>query len=80
MSRVLPTAEFDEQVSAFAADLAERPASALSLTKSLLYEQADLSVEEGIERGAQVNVQARETDACMDGIRAFLDRKRGSRR
>ena len=80
VSRVLPTAEFDEQVSAFAADLAERPSSALSLTKSLLYEQADLSVDEGIERGAQVNVQARETDACMDGIRAFLDRKRGSRR
>ncbi len=78
VSRVLPTAEFDEQVVAFAADLAERPASALLLTKSLLYEQADLTVEEGIERGAQVNVQARETDACMDGIRAFLDRKRGS--
>jgi methylglutaconyl-CoA hydratase len=79
VNRVVPAATFEERVTAFAADLAGRPASALSLTKSLLYEQADLTVEAGIERGAQVNVQARETEACKNGIKAFLGRKKGSK-
>ena len=45
------------------------------MTKAVLYEQGELTVAQGVERGAQVNVEARQTKACQDGIRAFLDRK-----
>lgn len=77
VTRVLPAETFDEQVLAFAGELARRPPSALSLTKGLLYEQADLTVAEGIRRGAEVNVEARRTEACREGVRAFMKRKKG---
>jgi methylglutaconyl-CoA hydratase len=80
VNRVLPVEDFELQVGAFASELAKRPTSAATLTKSLLYEQGDLTVAEGVERGAQVNVEARQTDACRNGVRAFLDRKRGGSR
>jgi len=76
VNRVLPVDDFESRVRAFAADLARRPASAVTLTKRLLYEQGDLTVAEGVERGAQVNVEARRTEACRSGVRAFLARKR----
>jgi methylglutaconyl-CoA hydratase len=76
VNRVIPRDGFEDAVSSFAAEIAEKPASALTLTKGLLYEQADLPVEEGIERGARVNVEARRTEACREGVRSFLARKR----
>jgi methylglutaconyl-CoA hydratase len=74
VNRVFPPDTFDEEVKAFAQDLAERPVDALRLTKSLLYEQADLSVEGGVHRGAEVNVEARQTEACRAGVKAFLSK------
>jgi methylglutaconyl-CoA hydratase len=76
VNRVLPSREFEEAVWAYARELAARPPSALTLTKSLLYEQADLSVADGVERGAQVNVEARNTEDCRAGVREFLARKK----
>lgn len=76
--RLLPSgAEFEIELRAFAMDLASRPRSALTLIKGLLYELPDLSVEEGIRRGAEVNVEARMTEACRDGVQRFLARRRG---
>jgi methylglutaconyl-CoA hydratase len=73
VNHVIPAENFDEDVRAYLRDLAGRPASALALIKALLYEQGDLSVDEGIERGAQVNVQARMTEECRQGVRRFLE-------
>ncbi len=67
---------FEEDVEAFLRDLAGRPASAVALTKRLLYELGDLGFAAGIERGAHVNVEARATEACREGVRRFLDRGR----
>ena len=80
VNRVIPEEGFEEEVLAYAAELGKKPASALALTKALLYEQGDLSVAGGIERGAQVNVEARQTDACRSGVRAFLAGRKGSNR
>ena len=83
VNRVFPADTFDEEVKAFAQELAGRPMEALRLTKSLLYEQADLSVEGGVQRGAEVNVEARQTEACRAGVKAFLsrgNRSKGSER
>ncbi|MBT8396458.1 MAG: enoyl-CoA hydratase/isomerase family protein [Gemmatimonadetes bacterium] len=77
VNRVFSADEFDTGVEDLAGELAKRPPEAISLTKSLLYELADLSVAEGIARGAEVNVEARQTEACRAGVRSFL-RKHGT--
>jgi methylglutaconyl-CoA hydratase len=77
VNHVFADASFEADVAAFVRDLADRPPSAVALTKRLLYELDDLSFAEGIERGAQVNVEARATQACREGVRRFLDRGRG---
>jgi methylglutaconyl-CoA hydratase len=76
VNRVFPAGSFEEDVRAFVAELARRPPTALALTKALLYQQGDLPVAEGIERGAQVNVEARQTESCREGVRRFLAGRR----
>lgn len=77
VNHVFAGASFEEDCADYLESLAAKPASALRLTKRLLYELDELSFEEGIERAARVNVEARMTDACRDGVRAFLDRSKG---
>lgn len=74
VNQVFRAASFEADVRAYVAGLAERPPSALRLTKALLYQLDDLDFEAGIDRAAEVNVEARMTDACREGVRAFLDR------
>ncbi|RMH17345.1 MAG: enoyl-CoA hydratase/isomerase family protein [Gemmatimonadetes bacterium] len=76
VNRVLPGDGFDEAVAAWVADLASRPASAVTLSKRLLYGLDGASLEEGVRRGAEVNVLARMTEACRQGVRRFLDRSK----
>lgn len=79
VNRTFPADEFDGGVKAFVDELAERPREALTLIKGLLYELADLPVEAGVYRGAEVNVEARQTEACQAGVRAFLARRNPER-
>jgi methylglutaconyl-CoA hydratase len=72
VNRVFPDENFDEQVTTFLADLASRSASAVSLTKRLLYQIDGADFEAAIRAGAQVNALARMTDDCRDGIDRFL--------
>jgi methylglutaconyl-CoA hydratase len=76
VDHVFADASFEKDVGAFLHQLTVPPASAVALTKRLLYELGDLGFEAGIERGAHVNVEARATEACREGLRRFLDRKR----
>ena len=79
VNRVFARDGFEEEVRAYAEDLADRPPTAVALTKQLLYELDSLPLEEGIRRGAEVNVEARMTEACREGVAEFLARKkRGS--
>lgn len=77
VTQVYPAASFEEDVARYLADLAAKPPTAVALIKALLYEQGDLGMAEGVERGAHVNVEARMTDACREGVRSFLERSRG---
>ena len=54
--------------------VALRSASALSLTKRLLYGMDGMSFDQAIARGAEINALARSTDDCRAGVRRFLDR------
>lgn len=72
VNRVLGSAAFAEESVAFARELASRSSSALQLIKRLLYGMDGLSFEEAIARGAEVNVLARATPDCQNGVRRFL--------
>jgi methylglutaconyl-CoA hydratase len=69
---------FPDDALAFAVDLATRSPTALALSKRLLYEIDELTFAEGVERGAGVNAEARETEDCRAGVRAFLARRGSS--
>lgn len=78
VNRVYPAPEFEERVTAFLARLAERSATALALSKRLLYDIDGASFEESIHAGARVNVAARMTDDCRQGVRDFLEKRKGT--
>jgi len=77
VNRVLAADGFQAEASSYIESLAKKPTSALALTKSLLYELDGLDFEAGIARGAEVNVEARMTEECREGVRRFLDRTQG---
>jgi methylglutaconyl-CoA hydratase len=72
VTRVFPAFTFAENVKQYLAELAKRNPEALTLTKRLLYDQDTMGFEDAIERGAQVNVVARNSDAYREGLRRFL--------
>jgi methylglutaconyl-CoA hydratase len=78
VNHVYPAADFADAVSALAAELAGRSASALELTKRLLYGMDGLPFEQAIARGAEVNALARGTEDCQTGVRRFLERQPGT--
>jgi methylglutaconyl-CoA hydratase len=77
VTRVYEPFTFGAEAGKYLAALAGKPASAVTLTKKLLYELDGLDFEAGMDRAAQVNVEARMTDACREGVRRFLDKSRG---
>jgi methylglutaconyl-CoA hydratase len=75
ITRVFPDEAFEREVEAYIAGLAEKSASAISLTKSVLAQTDGLSFETAIEAGAHANTQARMTEDCRRGVNAFLSRR-----
>lgn len=74
VQRVLPTAEFEERAAGLLETIASRSATALALSKRLLHRMDALDFEASIRSGAEVNVIARLTEDCREGIRRFLER------
>lgn len=72
INRVVPAAEFETGVENYVAALAGQSATAMSLSKKLLYETDGMSFEASIEAGVQANVQARTTDDFKRGVERFL--------
>jgi methylglutaconyl-CoA hydratase len=72
INRVISDAEFDAGVESYIAALAEKSATAMSMSKALLYQTEGKSFEESIEAGVQANVQARMTDDFKRGVERFL--------
>ena len=77
VNRVWSVTEFDAEVTRYLTALARKPTSALRLTKGLLYELDGLDFDAGVERSAEVNVEARMTEECRAGVRRFLDKSNG---
>ncbi len=72
VNRVFGAADFEAGASRFLEALAQKPASALELSKGLLYELDEAGFEEAITKGSEVNAIARRTEACREGVRRFL--------
>jgi methylglutaconyl-CoA hydratase len=73
ITRVLEDETFEADASAWLQELAGRSASAVQLTKRLLYGTDAMSFEAALRAGADVNVVARGTDDLKAGIARFLD-------
>jgi methylglutaconyl-CoA hydratase len=78
VSRVLSEDRFDLAVDGVCQTIAKSPPEAVRRTKKLFYELEGRPFDSGIAHGAQANAEARMTDEFRDGVRRFLQRKRGA--
>jgi len=74
VNRVFKDETFDEEITAYVHHFEKTSKSAVSLTKSLLYQIDGLAFLEALEAGADVNVIARMSDDCRQGIARFLQK------
>lgn len=72
VNQVFNDDSFETEVPAYVQRFTEVSKSAVALTKQLLYQVDGLAFLEALETGADVNVIARMTDACQQGIAQFL--------
>jgi methylglutaconyl-CoA hydratase len=70
--RVIADDQFPAEVNAYAAKLAAKSPSALTLCKSLLYNIDSMSFEAALAAGVDVNAIARMTEDCRRGVERFL--------
>lgn len=77
VSRVLSADGFDVAVDGVCQTIAKSPPEAVRRTKRVFYELEGRPFESGIAHGAQANAEARMTDEFREGVRRFLQRKRG---
>lgn len=74
INHVWPDADFDRLRDELLADLAGRSASAVQLSKRLLYHADGMGFEAALRSGADVNVVARTTEDMKAGVARFLER------
>jgi len=72
INRVFPDAGFESAVERYVTALSAHSATAMRLSKALLYQTDGMSFEESIEAGIQANVQARTTEDFKRGVEQFL--------
>lgn len=72
ITRVVPAAALQSEGTELALRLANSSATALALTKRVLFEQEGKSFSEGIRLGAKVNALARSTPDFRTSIASFL--------
>lgn len=75
ITRVFPEAAFEAGVEAYAAALAAKSATAVSMTKELLYAIDGMSFEAALEAGAEMNAVARMSEDARLGFARFAKRK-----
>src|SRR5438270_631442 len=70
--RVYLDDQFAAEVTAYAERLALKSASAIMLSKRLLYNMDSMSFEAALEAGVEINAIARMTEDCRKGIERFI--------
>ncbi len=74
INRVFTDETFDLEVEAYASKLAAKSASAIALSKRLLYHMDSMGFEAAIEAGVETNAIARMTPDMKRGLEKFLKR------
>jgi methylglutaconyl-CoA hydratase len=74
VNQVFADESFEADVRSYVSEFEKMSASAIRLTKTLLYQMDGLAFPEAIETGADVNVIARLTDDCQRSIAKFLQK------
>src|SRR2546423_784022 len=64
--------QFAAELSGYLKKLASKSASAIMLSKRLLYNMDSMSFEAALEAGVEVNAIARMTEDCRKGVERFL--------
>lgn len=72
INRVFADGQFEAAVDDYAAQIAAKSASAVSLAKNLLYHMDGMTFETAIEAGVQLNAISRMTEDCKRGVERFL--------
>src|SRR5215217_3228681 len=72
VNRVFSDETFAADVEAYVKRFAELSKQAIALTKGLLYQIDGMAFVEALEQGADVNLIARMTEDCQNGIARFL--------
>jgi methylglutaconyl-CoA hydratase len=75
INRMFPNEIFDASVETYVDSLAAKSASALGLTKRLLYHIDGMTFDASIEAGAHANALARMTEDAKRGIEKFARKK-----
>ena len=75
VNQVFSDESFATEVDAYAKRFEQLSKHAIALTKVLLYQIDGLAFPEALETGADVNVIARMSEDCQNGIRKFLKKK-----
>lgn len=77
VNQVFADESFADDVDQYVGEFEKMSASAIELTKTLLYQMDGMAFSEALETGADVNVIARLTDDCQQRIAKFLKKDRG---
>lgn len=75
VSEVVAADAFAERVAEFAADYAARPTLAVGMTKRLVDHASTASLDEQLEREAQLQAAATKTEDFREGVAAFLEKR-----
>ena len=74
INRVCDDDELENALAEFVNDVTRVSASAVQLTKSLLYQTDAMTFDQAIQHGAEVNAIARMTPDCQAGVAKFLNK------
>ena len=72
VNEIFADESFDDEVTLYVSEFQKLSRSAVSLTKTLLYQMDGLSFAGALETGADVNVIARLTTDCQERVAKFL--------
>ena len=72
VNEIFADENFADQVASYVSEFEKLSGSAVSLTKTLLYQMDGLSFSAALQTGADVNVMARLTKDCQERVARFL--------
>jgi 2-(1,2-epoxy-1,2-dihydrophenyl)acetyl-CoA isomerase len=76
VNKVVPAESLIAEARAMASKLADLPTRAIALTKQIFQDASRMTLRETLDREAQVQDQAAATDDHIEGVMAFLEKRR----